>query len=309
MVEATTRSGDNTEGESTELDTLTTTENISGKTDREFFEVKRPRTVEGNRGQKLIVSLIVFLGLLCLMIGVFLVIYAKSKTDECERTTNVTSKEFQNKANSLPNFCNLSKEAKKVGLNEFLSKVRAKYNQLFPNLVAYEPNVTAAIIVKRFKAYNASPMALKLKADSALELLQEINNKSIDESRLKLREKKALSQIKFFLKHSFGEPWGSNYYKGEWMMGPNFFFWMSICNVPRELSRHLPFFKPHCIEDLNVLKQMLAGYKTTFKLYIENLKLGVKSGMVRSVEECKAGLDAIKAVYQEVAQSNATGNM
>lgn len=298
---------DDTGRDSTELENLMK-ENSSNKADQEVPDVKSRDGSDGGRAQKIIVGLIVFLGIVCLAIGITLVILAKSKTEECEKRSNEACKDFQNTTEPPSSFCSLSKEAQRIGLNEFLSKVRNKFYELHPNMAVDEPKASRATILKRFRAYDPSPKALKLKTDSALALLQEIKNKSVDEARLKLREKKALPQIKFFLKHNFGQPWDTNYYKGEWMLGPNFFCWMPICDVPKSLGRHLPFFKPRSLKDLDLLKQMLKGYKAMFEQYMKNMKLGVKSGMVRSMKECKAGLDALKAVYPEVARSNATGN-
>ena len=305
MAEATAKS-DDLATDSTEMDNLMA-KNCSADSARGIPEVKTQSTSERNGAQKLIVGLIVFLGIVCLVVGIILLFLAKSKAQECEREVNVTCKYLQNGTASFAKSCSLSEEAQRVGLNEFISKVRTKYYELHPNWAMDDLTASAATIRKRFQAYDPSPLALKRKTDAALELFQEINNKTIDVAKLKLREKKALSQIKFFLKHTFGKPYDVNYYNGDWMLGPNFFCWMPICNIPRLLGLNLPYFKPHNLEDLEILRKMLSGYKKTFRQYIKNMKLGVKSGMVRSVEECKAGLNSLKAVYAGVARANATG--
>ena len=45
----------------------------------------------------------------------------------------------------------------------------------------------------------------------------------------------------------------------------------------------------------------------TFSQYINNLRLGVKSGMVRSIDECEAGKDAFKQSYLQVSLKGSVG--
>ena len=45
----------------------------------------------------------------------------------------------------------------------------------------------------------------------------------------------------------------------------------------------------------------------TFSTYIENLRIGVKAGMVRSKEECSAGLKSFKRRYLQVSLQGVKG--
>jgi hypothetical protein len=41
--------------------------------------------------------------------------------------------------------------------------------------------------------------------------------------------------------------------------------------------------------------------------YIENMKEGVRRGMIRSVDDCKAGIDAVKHRYLKISLHGKTG--
>ena len=42
--------------------------------------------------------------------------------------------------------------------------------------------------------------------------------------------------------------------------------------------------------------------------YIANMKEGVKRGMVRSVEDCKVGVDAVKHAFLDISLHGESGN-
>ena len=58
---------------------------------------------------------------------------------------------------------------------------------------------------------------------------------------------------------------------------------------------------------METLKSKFKELNQTFAQFVENMKLGVAAGMVRTIEECKAGLDGLKDKYREVAVNGPTG--
>ena len=130
---------------------------------------------------------------------------------------------------------------------------------------------------------------------------------AINEGKLKSRERKSLAQVRHFLRHIFGAPFDGNYYFGDYLLGPNVFCWQPICSVGVLLEKTLPFFKPSDVQGLNILIEKLYEVNQTFQIYIDNLRYGVKAGMVRSLEECKAGLDAMQTYYFNISFSGPSG--
>lgn len=52
---------------------------------------------------------------------------------------------------------------------------------------------------------------------------------------------------------------------------------------------------------------MLKGQADGIDQYVLNMKQGVKAGMVRTIEECQAGVDAIKENFPEISLYNERG--
>ena len=205
--------------------------------------------------------------------------------------------------------CAFSEEAQRTGLPEFLSRVKDTYYKLHPYEVYYDPDVITSTIREKYVAYDPTPSVIKTRTDVASDLLKEISSKSIDTDKLKPRERKSLVQVKHYLQHIFGQPYDVNYYAGDWMLGPNLFCWQEICAHGYGIYNGIGLFhKPYNASDVNLIETKLRTHKEGILQYIENVKMGVKSGMVRSVEECKAGLNAISKRYLSVSLLNETGN-
>ena len=204
--------------------------------------------------------------------------------------------------------CGFSKEARKAGLADFLDRVKSTYYKLHPYDVFYDPDVTTDQVKKEYVAYDPTPSVIKNRTDTALALLKEINNKRINTFMLKPREKKALAQVKHYLQHMFGKPYGANYYSGDWMMGPNLYCMQEICDrgnaVYNGIGQH---HKPHSVGDVRDIARKLKTHQQSFLQYIMNMKMGIRAGMVRSKEACKAGLDAIRKKYLKIHLDNETG--
>ena len=193
-------------------------------------------------------------------------------------------------------------------LGEFLSRVKATYYKLHPYDVHWNPDATPSEIRQEFVAYDPTPSVIKNRTDTALELLKEISDKKIIADALQPRERKALAQVKHYLQHIFGQPYDVNYYAGDWMLGPNLFCWQEICYhgyaVHNGIGLH---HKPYHASDVELIEKKLKTHKAGILQYIENMKMGVRKGMVRSIEECEAGINTIKRQYLNVSRYNATG--
>ena len=204
--------------------------------------------------------------------------------------------------------CNFSEEAKRVGLGEFLDRVKETYFKLHPHDVHWDPDVTVDRVKTDYAGYDPTPSMIKNRTDSALGLLSEISGKKINTNSLKPRERKALAQVKHYLKHVFGQPYDVNYYAGDWMMGPNLFCWQEICYIGHAVHNGLGLYhKPCNASDVQLIEKKLQTHKAGILRYIENMKMGVRKGMIRSVEECEAGINTIKRQYLNISLYNSTG--
>ena len=290
--------------ESTELDsfmvTNPSTAAIQGDSDIQDVDMENPRCCNS---QRLIVGIILLLGVICLIIGIVLISLAKDK-DDCDagRTQN---RQENGTGKLVSDVCERSDEAVRVSLYEILEKIQAETYALNPNILIFKPQATSEEIRQNFKPYDPTPSAIKRRTDEAWRLLAEINATNVEVAKLKPRERKALSQVKFYLRHVFGQPYDGNYYAGDWMLGPNFFCWQPICSIGREMSDHLASFAPRNTSDMEIIRGILEAYGKSINQYIKNVKLGVRAGMVGSVEECRGGLDSLKGVFSFISDSKA----
>ena len=94
--------------------------------------------------------------------------------------------------------CDYSDEAKRVGLGEFLDKVKSTYYKLHPYEVYDDPDVTLDRIKEEYVAYDPTPSTIKARTDTSLDLLKEISDKTINPAALKQRERKVLAQVANF---------------------------------------------------------------------------------------------------------------
>lgn len=91
-------------------------------------------------------------------------------------------------------------------------------------------------------------------------------------------------------------------------MGPNLFCWQPICNVGHyDIRIGLGNLHPRDLTQLRVFLDKTKLVAHTFSTYIENLRIGVKAGMVRSKEECSAGLKSFKRRYLQVSLQGVKG--
>ena len=209
--------------------------------------------------------------------------------------------------------CGYSTEARYVRLKAFLRKVKTVYYEKNPNDVVYDPDSTPASIRRDFKPYNAHPNAIRERTEAAQALYREINEleKKADSNKLKPRERKAIAQAKHFLQSNFGAPYAENYYAGDWMLGPNTFCLQPVCVLGKDLQAHFTYqewgIQPKMVDDVKFVINHLKQVKDSLMQYIENMKLGIKAGFVRSQEDCQYGLYSIQREYLKVSQHGPKG--
>lgn len=244
-----------------------------------------------------LVGLLSVAGLICLITGI--VLLTRDTTCDIESTAKPVT--------ASSDRCSNSDEASRSGLDAFLQKVQDSYYRLHPNRISYKPGVTASEIRQKYRSYNPSPSNIKLVTDEAWRLLDEVNKMNLEVHKLKPREKKALAQVKHYLQHVFGTPYDVNYYAGDFLLGPNLWCWQPLCNMPYEIKSSLHYFKPNNTKDLENLQMKLAEIKETFTQYMRNMEYGVAVGMVRSVEQCKAGINGLTAYFRKISVKGAIG--
>ena len=246
------------------------------------------------------VTIVGIVALICLSIGIALIVQDK-KRDDCEPR--------RAESQAKPDQCQYSEEAKRVKLEDFLQKSQAKYYELNPHKIALKPGVKPDEVRTKYRSYDPSPANIKRITDEAQKIAKNLENMKIDMNKLTLREKRAVSQILHWTEHGFPfmVPYLYNYYVGDWMMGGDIFCWSPICIVPDEIKASLGHFKSSTVREMEILRDKLKEIKHTFDRFVENMKLGVSAGMVRTMTECKAALDAFKDKFRNVANNGPKG--
>ena len=207
--------------------------------------------------------------------------------------------------------CSFSEEARRVGLERFLLKLRSEFKNYHPYLIASQLQVTSSEVRQVYRPYDFRPEAIKNRTDAGDALYNELQTivfANVNERELSLRERKAMHVAKTILKFAFGwSPYEENYYSGDWLLGPNFFCWQPICYLLTNLASSLPHFKPASVRDIHELLDLLRQHNSSVQQYKENLQSAVNGGMVRSVEACKVGVREFKKRFLSIAVSNESG--
>ena len=242
--------------------------------------------------------LLAVVGILLIILGCFLIL----KPKQCAAAKGKGSSGDQ---------CELSVEASSSGFADFLGRVEEAYHEYnrhnYIHKEGFDPTESLKVLKEKYKAYDPSPENIKVVTDKAFALLEEIKTMKIETARLKPREKKALAQVKHFLQHVFGAPYDTNYYAGDFLLGPNLFCWQPICDLGADIRANLKYFAPFTVKDMKFLVDKLREYNETISRYIANLNYGIKAGFVRSVEECKAGMISIKRTSLQVSLKGEQG--
>lgn len=258
-------------------------------------------TFKGSRSHsKIWLIVLAVIAVIVLIVGIVLIVLAINKKDDSDET--------EKKPISL-SFCEYSKEAKRIGLDDIISQVKKTYYEKLPFKLPDDPDATRADIKNKYSAYNPTPEYIKSVTDAAWGLLQQVNQTKMDSNKLKPRERKAISQLKHYLKTVFGQPFDMNFYAGDWMMGPTFYCQQPICNIGKDLKGMLESLKPENLEDVVLIENKMKIHKEGILRYMENLKMGKLHGMVYSQEACVAGRDRLKRIYLNIALKNETGTL
>jgi len=235
-----------------------------------------------NRRQFLVfcgfVAVLSVVAIVCLSVGVYR--FHKTKTQSCKM--------------------NQSANKDRVHLRNILHRIKNDYFKLYPNEVYADPEVGVNEIVDNFVPYDPSWRALKSRTDHARKLRQELRDMDIQTSNLRPREKKAFAQAEHYLDSTFGNPYDENYYAGDWMLGPNYFCWQHICSVANSLVYHyhpIGGYIPDNVTGVEKIMDTIKQMKVTYETYRNNMVLGVRTGMVRSVKDCEAGYNAFIARF------------
>jgi hypothetical protein len=252
-------------------------------------------------GRTRVIALIVLVtGVVFLIVGIALIASVKKST--CAADSSSDSERF----------CRFSDEANRIGLGEFIDRVKTTYFKLHKYNVVYDPDVgmnpeSLERVKVEFTPYDPTPSLIKERTDAAWGLLKEINGRSIQIDQLMPRERKAIEQVKHYLKHVFGQPYDVNYYAGDWLLGPNLFCWQPVCYMGYSIFNALLYLKPTDLQDAQIIKEKLERHETAINQYVSNMRMGVVKGMIRSVDECKAGFNAISRNYLNISLHNETG--
>ena len=121
----------------------------------------------GGRTSIIIIAAVCIIALACLCAGIALMV--KTKSCESSKSGSTTS--------SLKDQCKYSDEAKRIGLNSFLIKVKDTFYKLHPENTAWHPEADTDKIRKEYRAYDPTPAKIKERTDKAMLLLEEINKK------------------------------------------------------------------------------------------------------------------------------------
>ena len=261
---------------------------------------KSPRQ---KRKTRCLIALFVFLGIVCLVFffaGIALIAEARRKGDDSDSKV---------KPHDQGARCGYSEEAKRVKLDVFLQRAQNRYYELNPNKIASKPGVTPAEVKNSYHSYDPSPERIKLISDESAKIVKDIEKMPIDMDKLALKEKRAVAQLLHWARHSFPFmlPYAYDYYVGDWMMGADIFCWNPICMVPKEVELAFKHFKPSTVSEMETFKAKFKELNHTFVQFVENMKLGIAAGMVRTIEECKAGRDGLKNKYRDVTVNGPTG--
>ena len=258
-----------------------------------------------NQQRKLVIIAGIFalVGFILLIVGIVLLTKSKSKDCDLDEADNDKEKHRQTDR------CSYSAEAELAGVGDFLRKVQYRYFELHPQKLIFKPGgVKPEEMKEKFQPYNPDPKNLKHITDAARALLLELKEMSINARRLKPRENKSLAQVKHFLENNFGIPFDGDYYAGDFLMGPNLFCWQSICNVgSTDIKYGLGNLRPKSLSDVRLVQGKMKLVAKAFTRYIDNLRFGIKAGMVRSKEECIAGINSFKREYFSVSMKGDIG--
>ena len=261
---------------------------------------------EGGKSKgRIFLILFAAIAAIVLIVGIVLIVLATEKKGETDSKASSTST-----SSAASSYCDYSEEAKRIRLEEIIMRAKKKYYEKHPFMLPQDPDASREEIKKKYTAYNPTPDYIKSVTDAARSLYNEVKEIKVDSKKLKPRERKALSQLKHYLKTVFGQPFDMNFYAGDWMMGPTFYCHprqQVICNLGAHLQGLFRSLKPENLQDIELIEEKLKTHKEGILRYIENLKMGKLHGMVYSQDACEAGRNALRNKFLKIALKNETG--
>ncbi|XP_022779081.1 uncharacterized protein LOC111320683 isoform X1 [Stylophora pistillata] len=244
-------------------------------------------------------ALIAVLGLIFFITGLVLMVKSQSTKSETHERS-----EGENREDDEIGKCAFSAEAKRVGLLEFLKRIDSTVRELHPYDAGFMTGVSVEEMKKIFQPYNPTPESIKAISERAHSMLKELRSLKIDKKLLLASERRMIAKTDHFLKHYFGRPFENNYLAGYWMLGPGRYCsrtFKGITSIKKQLSTVFLFFTPQTASELEEILNLLAKFKTGINQFKENLKSGIRTGMVGSVTVCKEGRECLEDIYIEVS--------
>lgn len=258
-----------------------------------LFRVKRKTAF-------VIAALIAVLGFIFFIIGLVLLVKSRSVKSE----THKTSIEGDIREDDEIGKCAFSAEAKRVGLLDFLKRIDSTVRELHPYDARFMTGVSIEDKKKIFQPYNPTPESIKAISERAHSMLEELGSLKIDKKLLLARERRMIAKTHHFLRHYFGRPFENNYLAGYWMLGPGRYCYRTfkgITSIKQQLTTVFLLFAPKTASELEAALNLLAKFKTGINQFKENLKSGIRTGMVGSVTVCKEGKECLEDIYIEVS--------
>lgn len=214
------------------------------------------------------------------------------------------------------NYQSKPKEEESSSKNDFIQRFFHKVQKAFiecnQDMVAFKPKISIDEIRTQYRPFDYSPANVKKVADIGAHLRAEFSEMITKEVESTLTEKelKGVYEMRQFLRH-FGVagPYSTSYYTGVWMLGPNSMLWEPIEYMWSWIETIFTdnLLKPKTLTEFKQTLDIMSMYKDSINNYTENMKMGVKRGMVRNIEACKAGLKAFKYYFRGFAIRNETG--
>lgn len=263
-----------------------------------------------------LLSFIVIIALATITAGVVLLKCANENKDKESNSVELNNTVQQSSRGNLPRtirdldeYCEPSRESRRVNLQGFLKKCLDLYFKMKPNeeIVFHQYKSSQDVINKiarKFKPFVPTPRNLKRVSDQINELENELKSLRIDEEKLKPKENQILHEVKTFLLQEMSNDYEFGFYGGGWMFGPGHHCFSRICRVRKEIYDLTNLFRPRTESDVEWLLTTFLKYKEVFKQYERNLKLGIKSGMVKPYSACYLGMEEFRNQHHIIIEND-----
>jgi len=201
--------------------------------------------------------------------------------------------------------CFLSNEATKTKLMETLKTIKKAYYENNRHMASTNLDYDDKQVKQVYNPFIPTHENLKRNADQSNKYLNILSNMNITYKNLKPREARLISQFKYFLNANFDNIYNS-YYDGVWMLGPDYFCEQPICFASNYLLAAFKRISIRTLKDVELVIFWIKEHRKTFEQYLANIKLGVKKGMVHSLEVCKSSSKTFSKLYSRVHRDGAS---